>query len=102
MEFLSCLIALSGTCVLDPSNIQTEVGISRQLSGDEQYVWAGRSYGGGTLGTTALVLDQPLAGGFGYRLAITHSSLLNTTQDRGEERYSFSITWRPFARGGAR
>lgn len=98
--FATCLIALSGACLLDPANLQLETGISRQLAGDVRYFNAERSYGGASLGTFGLVVEQPLTRSFGYRLALTHTSLLNTTQDRGEERYSFSITWRPF--GGAR
>lgn len=100
MSFAACLIALSGACVLDPSNVQVESGISRQLAGDVRYFNGDQRYGGATLGTFGLVLEQPLARGFGYRLALVHTSLLNTTADRGEERYSLSITWRPF--GGAR
>lgn len=96
MNFADCLIALSGLCLADPSNLQVETGISRQLSGDMTYTWAGKSYGGGTLGTAAIVLEQPLARGFSYRLGFEHRSLLDTAADRGEERWFFNLTWRPF------
>lgn len=98
---MTCLALLaSGLCLISPSEITLRADVSSQVSGDFVYYQGGRNYGGAHVGRIAL--DLPLASYRGFTLAALaeHSSLLDTTGDRGQERVGLTLTWRPF--GGVR
>jgi len=98
---MDCLVHLAATlCLLSPSQLTVRADVSTQLAGDVRH-WSGdRSYGGALLGHVGI--EMPLVTGrhFSLNAGVLHESLLNTRSDRGEERLSFSVVYRPF--GGAR
>lgn len=97
---MSCLITLTALCLVSPSEITLRVDASTQLAGDVRH-WSGeRSYGGGLLGHIGIEMPLVTARRFQLNAGYLHESLLNTRSDRGEERLSFSVVYRPF--GGAR
>jgi hypothetical protein len=93
------LVAATAGCVSarpQLRNVSIEADVSTQISGSETYMCDAVSYGGGHLGRIAVVLDQPVTRTLTYRLGLEHRSLLDTSQDRGEERAIAGFVWRPF------
>lgn len=98
---MDCLVHLAATlCLLSPSQLTLRADLSSQVGGNIHYVNAGIDYHGGTLGHVAL--EMPLASFRNFTLTggLHHFSLIDTTRDRGEERFALGIVYRPF--GGAR
>lgn len=96
---MDCLLPLlAGVCMLDPSNITLRGDISHQVGGHEDYFVEGRSYGSGKLARVSVEVFAPLSRRLTLNYGIEHSSLYNTTKDRGQERAYVGLMWRPFAR----
>jgi hypothetical protein len=95
---VSCLVTLAAQalCLVSFSDLTLRADVSSQLSGDFSYRVNGRDFGGGHVGRIAL--DLPLASYRGFTLAALaeHTSLIDTTRDRGQERIGLTLVWRPF------
>lgn len=94
---MDCLALIASTlCVLSPTGLTLRADISSQIAGDFSYRVDGRDFGGARVGRIAL--DLPLASYRGFTLSALaeHTSLIDTTSDRGQERIGLSLTWRPF------
>jgi hypothetical protein len=94
---MDCLIQLAtALCLISPSQLTLRADVSMQVAGDFSYHVAGRDYGGGHVGR--LQLDMPLVTYRGFRLiaGVEHTSLIDTTRDRGQERASLALVWTPF------
>lgn len=96
---MSCLLPLlAGLCLANPSELRLEVDASAQFSGDFDY-WDGRrSVGGGLLGRVSISMDVPVTEGFTVRYGILHESLLDSREDRGQERVFAGFIYRPWVR----
>lgn len=93
---MDCLITLTALCVLSPSQLTLRADLSSQVGGNIHYVNAGIDYHGGTLGHVAL--EMPLVSFRSLTVigGLHHYSLIDTTRDRGEERATLGLLWRPF------
>lgn len=98
---MDCLALIATSlCLVSPSQLTFRADVSTQLAGDVRH-WSGdRNYGGGLLGHIGFELPVVTYRAFQLNAGVVHESLLNTRSDRGEERLSFSVVYRPF--GGAR
>jgi hypothetical protein len=95
---MSCLLPLVfGVCLANPSELQITADASIQAAGSYHYYVGGRDVGTGTLGRVQLAMNVPV-GRFSFRYGIEHTSLIETTADRGQERIFAGFTYRPFVR----
>lgn len=93
---MSCVLTVAAhLCLVSFSDLTLRADVSTQIAGEFAYRVDGRDYGGAHVGRIALEL--PLASYRGFTLVggIAHESLLDTTGDRGQERISLGIVWRP-------
>jgi hypothetical protein len=94
-----CLLHLAASlCLFDTSHIELRADISSQVAGNFTYVSRGNSYGGAHVGTIELSAGSDLTNEVSIRYGIRHTSLADTSHDRGEERAFIGIIWRPFRR----
>jgi hypothetical protein len=93
---MDCLLTLAALCVLSPSELTLRADISAQVAGNFSYHVAGRDYGGAHVGRIGLELPVATYRGFRMVAGLEHTSLLDTGRDRGEERVTLGLTWRPF------
>lgn len=98
---MSCLLTLAASiCLVQPSEFTLRADISTQVAGDVTH-WSGsHNYGGARLGHVGLELPLLTYRGFAVTAGYIHESLLDTQHDRGEERLTLGLVFRPF--GGAR
>lgn len=96
-----CLLPLVfGVCLASPSELSFSADVSRQVAGEFAYWSGGKNYHGGTVGETRLQMDVPVSHSLTFHYAYIHTSLIDTSGDRGQERLSIGFVFRPF--GGAR
>lgn len=95
----ACLLPLiAGVCLASPSQLSVEGDASFQVSGAVTYQLGADHYGPGIIGRAALQMDVPLYRSFTFRYGIEHTSLLDTNNDRGQERAFIGFLWHPFGR----
>lgn len=93
---MTCLALLaSGLCLISPTDLTLRADVSTQVSGDFVYYQAGHNYGGAHVGRVTVELPLALYRRFTLTASFEHSSLLDTTGDRGQERVSLGLVWRP-------
>jgi hypothetical protein len=92
----ACLVMLMQVCLFDPSSVYMRGEISAQVAGDFSYWVAGRNYEGATVGRLELGVYVPATRNLTFRYGVEHSSLIDTSGDRGEERAFVGFEWRPF------
>lgn len=85
-RFLECLVI--------------EADTSWQLDGGVRHVFHGEEYRGPT-GRIAISLEPQLTRSLAARIGVEHRSFPFRSSDRGEERVSVGLVWRPFRKGGA-
>jgi hypothetical protein len=51
--------------------------------------------GSGILGRVSMTMTVPVSRRFEIRYGLEHTSLIETTADRGQERVSLGFVWRP-------
>lgn len=96
---MSCLLPLIfGVCLVDPSSLTLVGQASSQVAGDFQYANGGRSFGGAHVGRAAIQLETQLSSTIKLTYGFEHMSLLDTDEDRGQERFFMGFEWRPFSR----
>lgn len=94
---MDCLLQITAAiCLISPSELTLRADVSRQFSGDVTHWSGGRNYGGATLAHLGLELPLISTSRFSVNLGYMHESLLETRSDRGEERMSLGLVWRPF------
>jgi hypothetical protein len=98
---MDCLLHLAtALCLVSPSQLTIRADLSSQVGGDIHYVNAGIDYHGGTVGHVAIEMPLAIYRNFTLTGGLHHFSLIDTTRDRGEERFAVGFVYRPF--GGAR
>lgn len=93
---MSCLIPLvASACLLDPSQMEVQVDVSRRFAGDFTYHAGARNFGGGNLFTAELSFTIDAAGPFTFRYGLRHESLVDQ-RDEANRRAFVGFTWKPF------
>lgn len=97
---MSCLIALFGACVFDPSAVYLRGEVSTQISGSFAYQY--RPEGAEKfrsvnvlIGRLELGVYVPISKTLTLRYAVEHTSMIDQA-DRGEERAVIGFEWKPF------
>lgn len=94
---MDCLALIASTlCVLSPSQLTLRADVSTQLGGTVTHWNRGINYHGATLGRVELSMPLLTYRGLTLLGGLEHVSLLDTSRDRGEERFSVGLVWRPF------
>jgi len=83
--------------VLPIEQIGVRASVSTQVSGAFEYFHDEANYHGGHIGRIAVEVPLIVTRELAVTSALEHSSLLDTDKDRGEERLSIGLQWRPFA-----
>lgn len=94
---MDCLLQIAATiCLVSPSQLTLRADISTQVAGDVTHWNANRNYGGAHLGHLGLELPLVIYRGLSITAGYYHESLIDTGRDRGEERMTLGLVWRPF------
>lgn len=93
---MDCLIHLTAVCLLSPTQLAVRADVSTQIAGDVSHWTAGHNYGGALLGHIGLEMPLATTRHFVITAGYVHESLLDTDRDRGEERMTLGLVWRPF------
>jgi hypothetical protein len=94
---MSCLLPLiaNAICLFQPSELRIEATASLQTGGSYHYYVNRRDMGSGILGRVSMTMTVPVSRRFEVRYGLEHTSLIETTADRGQERVSLGFVWRP-------
>lgn len=94
---MDCLVQLAtALCLISPSQLTLRADVSAQVGGDVSH-WSGaRNYGGARLGHIGLELPLLTYRSLAVTAGYVHESLIETRSDRGEERVTLGLVWRPF------
>ena len=93
---MSCALTWLSVCLIDPSNAYLTVGVSSQLQADpDEGRWCADHYCRGPLGELRIGMRVEISPRFELDYGLRHTSFIKDN-DRGEESFYASVTWRPF------
>jgi hypothetical protein len=101
---MSCLLALSLSCLFDPANVYVSAGLESQFTNREpvrvvecyETAYCARPAFTGPMGVLRLGVKADLTTNLTLDYGIAHRSYVNTNRDNGFEVVFVELTWRPF------